>query len=64
MLDPVASAMDAASYTTLPYCGIRGETERREFVAAGAQHQFVQVLQTCRWPSLVRKMAEFDAHPA
>ncbi len=63
VLDPVVSAMDAAFYTMLPYYGIRGETERREFVAAGAQHQFVQVLQTCRWPSLARKMAEFDARP-
>ncbi len=61
VLDPVASAMDEAFYTMLPYYGIRGDTARREFVAAGAQHQFVRVLQTCRWPSLAQKMAEFDA---
>ena len=61
VLDPVTPAMDEAFYTMLPYYGIRGDAERRQFVASGAQHQFVRVLQTCRWPSLAAKMAEFDA---
>ncbi len=61
VLDPVTHAMDEAFYTMLPYYGIHGEAERRQFVAAGAQHQFVQVLQACRWPSVARRMAEFDA---
>jgi Fe-S-cluster containining protein len=61
VLDPVTPAMDEAFYTMLPYYGIHGDAERRQFVATGAQHRFVQVLQTCRWPSLARKMGEFDA---
>ena len=61
VLTPIQDYTNKAFYIMLPFYGIADEAEKIHIIENNLIHTQVQVLQSCNWKELAKRMDEFDS---